>query len=62
MKKIRKPDIAFWFDEESQKYTIVIRDDIRYLDLIKAAFDLIARAVKEDRNITEMEWEEYEGY
>lgn len=47
--KIRKPDIAFWFDEkETDMYEVVIKHGIEYQQIILAAFDLMSKAIRID--------------
>lgn len=54
----RKPDIAFWFDEED-RYAVMVREDLSIKDYVAASFDLLVRAVKRElENKPQAEWDE----
>ena len=45
----KPPDIAFWFDQKDPSYYLVkISSHVQNLHLIQAAFDLLAKAIKQD--------------
>lgn len=54
--KGREADIKFWFSEKDTRYRVEMRDDIRHLDLMMAAFDLLAKAIKTSDDMTGMEY------
>ena len=47
----KEPDIAFWFDEEDvTRYLVRVKDSIEHVQLIQAAFDLLAKAIRSDED------------
>lgn len=49
--QIRKPDIAFWFDEkEKDTFMVKVREDITYTELAMALADLISRVANADQD------------
>ena len=59
-KKMREPDIAFWFDEETDRMLVKVSAGVRHNWLVHASFDLLAKALQVDDSTTEFEWTEKE--
>ena len=60
--KIKKPDIAFWFDEEDVTLDMVkVKNGMPQIQLIQASFDLLSKALKTDDDTTILSFEREEG-
>ena len=58
MKPTKEPDIAFWFDEEDiTRYLVKVKQNIFHVQLIQAAFDLLAKAIRNDLDTIEGSFE-----
>ena len=58
MKPTKEPDIAFWFDEEDDtRYLVKVKQNILHIQLIQAAFDLLAKAIRNDLDTIEGSFE-----